>query len=139
MRLNGAKARTATLRLLQQLPADRTLVPVQVLGELFAVLVRKARRSRPLAARAALSWGDAFPLIETSNDVMLIVTDLAVTHQLGDLGCRGDGGGGRCRLPPVALRGPSGWVLVAWRHRREPVRRYPATARGAARGFAVLT
>ena len=97
--LNGARARTAALHLLRQLPADRTFVPVQVLGELFAVLVRKARRSRSLAARAVLSWGDAFPLIETSNDVMLMATDLAVAHELGiwdavvlaaaaDAGCR---------------------------------------------------
>ena len=97
--LNGARARGSALRLLQRLPSDRTLVPVQVLGELFAVLVRKAGRSRTLAAKAVLSWGDAFPLIETSNDVLLIATDLAVAHELGiwdavvmaaaaDAGCR---------------------------------------------------
>ena len=97
--LNGSKARASALRLLQRLPADRTLIPVQVLGELFAVLVRKARRSRTLAATAVLAWGDAFPLIDTSNDVMLIATDLAVAHELGiwdavvmaaaaDAGCR---------------------------------------------------
>ena len=97
--LNGTRARTAALRLLQRLPADRTLIPVQALGELFAVLVRKARRSRSQAARAVLSWGDAFPLIETSSDVLLAATDLAVAHELGiwdavmlaaaaDAGCR---------------------------------------------------
>ena len=42
------------------LPPEETLIPVQVLGELFAVLVRKANRSRAAAAAAILSWGDAF-------------------------------------------------------------------------------
>jgi predicted nucleic acid-binding protein len=35
-------------------------VSVQSLGELFAVLVRKARKPRAGAAAAMLSWGDAF-------------------------------------------------------------------------------
>lgn len=65
------------------MPPESTLIPVQALGELFAVLVRKARRSRADAATAVLSWGDAFPLIETSNDVLLSATDLARAHQLG--------------------------------------------------------
>jgi len=98
--LNGARSRTTTLQLLQRLPPDRTFVPVQVLGELFAVLVRKARRSRSLAAKAVLSWGDAFPLIETSTDVLLMATDLAAAHELGIwdavvMAAAADGG---CRL-----------------------------------------
>jgi predicted nucleic acid-binding protein len=97
--LNGAATRTVALQLLERLPADRTLIPVQALGELFAVLVRKARRSRLQAAKAVLSWGDAFPLIETSSDVLLAATDVSVAHELGiwdavmlaaaaDAGCR---------------------------------------------------
>lgn len=80
--VNGAKYRDAALGLLQALPPDSTLVPVQALGELFTVLVRKAGKSRSAAAAAVLSWGDAFPLIETSNDVLLAATDLADAHQL---------------------------------------------------------
>jgi predicted nucleic acid-binding protein len=52
------------------------------LGELFAVLVRKARRSRERARAAVLSWGDAFPIIETSSDILLGAADLAVGHRL---------------------------------------------------------
>jgi len=80
---NGEEKRAAATALLQALPPESTLIPVQALGELFAVLVRKARRSRADAAAAVLSWGDAFPLIDTSNDVMLSATDLAQVHQLG--------------------------------------------------------
>ena len=97
--VNGERARGSTLRLLRSLPPDETLIPVQVLGELFAVLVRKAKRSRTAAAAAILSWGDAFPLIETSANVLIAATDLAFAHKLGiwdaivlsaaaDAGCR---------------------------------------------------
>jgi len=97
--VNGERARVSTLRLLRSLPPEETLIPVQVLGELFAVLVRRAKRSRTAAATAILSWGDAFPLIETSANVLIAATDLAVAHKLGiwdaivlssaaDAGCR---------------------------------------------------
>ena len=80
--INGARNRDAAIRLLQALPPESTLVPVQALGELFAVLVRKAGKSRADAAAAVLGWGDAFPLIDTSNEVLLAATDLADAHQL---------------------------------------------------------
>jgi predicted nucleic acid-binding protein len=97
--VNGEASRTAALDLLQTLRPDSTLLPAQALGELFNVLVRKARWSRGDAQRAVLGWGDAFPLIETSSGVMLAAMDLASDHQLGiwdaiilsaaaDAGCR---------------------------------------------------
>ena len=55
---------------------------MQVLGELFHVLVRKAGRSPERARTAILSWQDAFPLIETSPAVLLAATDLAAHHGL---------------------------------------------------------
>src|SRR5271169_1005457 len=72
----------AALELVQKLPDGATLLPVQTLGELFNLLVRKARRSPAKARKAILSWGDAFPLIETSAPVMLAAADLATDHQL---------------------------------------------------------
>jgi predicted nucleic acid-binding protein len=80
--VNGAQNRDAAVSLLQALPPESTLLPVQALGELFTVLVRKAGKSRADAAAAVLSWGDVFPLIETSNEVLLAATDLAGAHQL---------------------------------------------------------
>lgn len=98
--VNGAKHRDAAIGLLQALPPESTLVPVQALGELFTVLVRKAGRSRSAAAAAVLSWGDAFPLIETSNDVLLAATDLAQAHQLSlwDAVMLSAAADARCRL-----------------------------------------
>lgn len=81
--LNGASKRKVALSILEKLPQDDTFVPVQVLGELFAVLVRKAGRSPQQARNAILSWQDAFSLIETSPSVLMMAIDLASHHQIG--------------------------------------------------------
>jgi predicted nucleic acid-binding protein len=80
--VNGAPMRKAALELVERLPEGTALLPVQTLGELFNLLVRKAKRSPARARKAILSWRDAFPLIETSADVMLAAADLATDHQL---------------------------------------------------------
>ena len=80
--INDAAKRDTALALLEALPPESTFLPVQTLGELFSVLVRKAGRSRADAGAAVLSWGDAFPLIESSGEVLLAATDLTRIHQL---------------------------------------------------------
>jgi len=98
--MNGATRKATALQVLERLPAESTFIPVQVLGELLGVLVRKAGWSRAKAGAAILSWGDAFPLIDTSNDVMLAATDLASAHQLGiwDAVVLSAAADARCRL-----------------------------------------
>lgn len=81
--INDAARRDAVLALLGQLPSGSVVLPVQVLSELFVVLTRKAGRSREQARAALLSWRDAYPLADTSQDVMLAAADLAADHQLG--------------------------------------------------------
>jgi predicted nucleic acid-binding protein len=73
----------SALELVQGLPESAVLLPVQTLGELFNLLVRKAGRTRAKARSAILSWRDPFPVIETSAEVMLAAADLATDHQLG--------------------------------------------------------
>ncbi|HEV2221521.1 MAG TPA: PIN domain-containing protein [Candidatus Acidoferrales bacterium] len=70
------------LELVEKLPEGAALLPVQTLGELFNLLVRKAGRAPAKARRAILNWQDAYPLIETSGEVMLAAADLATDHQL---------------------------------------------------------
>lgn len=81
--VNGAAMKQTALKLVENLPEGAVLLPVQTLGELFSLLVRKAHRTRAKARKAMLSWKDAFPLIETSAEVMLSAADFAIDHQLG--------------------------------------------------------
>ena len=80
--LNGEARRRIALELIGQLRPEDTFLPVQALGELYTVLVRKAGRTRLKARAAVLEWGDAFPLIDSSSDVLLAAMDLSVDHQL---------------------------------------------------------
>jgi len=81
--VNGAPKKKVALEIIEKLPPDSTFLPVQVLGELFHVLVRKAARPPERARAALLSWQDTFPLIETSPSILLAATDLAIQHRLG--------------------------------------------------------
>jgi predicted nucleic acid-binding protein len=80
--VNDAARQQASIDLIAKLPPERTFLPVQTLGELFAVLVKRGRRSREDARQAILHWGDTFPLIESSSDVLLRAMDLAADHQM---------------------------------------------------------
>jgi predicted nucleic acid-binding protein len=81
--INGAERRDAALALIRKLPQEAGVVPIQVLGELFNVLVRKAGKSRREARDALLSWRDTFSVVETSSEAMPAAADLAMDHQLG--------------------------------------------------------
>jgi predicted nucleic acid-binding protein len=79
--VNGEEMKARALAIVERLAPDVTLLPVQTLGELFNVL-RRAGRPNQEAAFATQSWGDTFPLIETSPEVMLAASDLVRTHGL---------------------------------------------------------
>ncbi|MBX9457271.1 MAG: PIN domain-containing protein [Rhizobium sp.] len=80
--VNGAEKRDILLPLLLGLPKHVGIVPIQVLGELFNVLTRKAGRSRADARQVVLAWHDAFEVVETTFKIMVAATDLANDHQL---------------------------------------------------------
>lgn len=72
---------TATLRLLESLPAANVVVPGQALGELFRVLTAKARRSAAEARSAVLGWSDAYEISDSTHAAFLAAMDLAVEHR----------------------------------------------------------
>lgn len=76
--VNGPAMKKAALELLDKMPQNLVVLPVQVLGELFQLLVRKAGRSPAEARLAILSWRNAYALVETSPDVLLAALDLTV-------------------------------------------------------------
>jgi predicted nucleic acid-binding protein len=77
---NGDAMKDAALLLIQRAPPGSIVVPVQALGELFNVLVLKAKRPSSSARGAILSWRDAFPVVDTSSSVMVSAVDLAADH-----------------------------------------------------------
>lgn len=98
--VNGDERRASALDVLGSLRAAGALIPAQALGELFMVLVRKAGRSKPEAKRALLEWGDSFPIIDTSPDVLLSALDLSADHRLSiwDAIILASAGDARCRV-----------------------------------------
>lgn len=81
--VNGPERQRAALELLVKLSESETMVPVQALGELFRVLVRKAKISPRLARTTIIRYRDTYPLVETSSQVFLSAIDLAVDHKIG--------------------------------------------------------
>lgn len=81
--VNDHVMKESAISLIQRLPAGETVLPVQTLGELFHVLVRKAGHTPAHARAAILGWRDTFPVIETSPAVMFAAADLATDHQFG--------------------------------------------------------
>ena len=81
--VNGAGKRDIVLELLRDIQQEAAFIPVQVLGELFNVLVRKAGRSPAEARDALLGWRDAFPVVGTTPEVMMMAADLATDHHFG--------------------------------------------------------
>jgi predicted nucleic acid-binding protein len=67
----------------QALAKSATLVPVQALGELYNVLVRKSGWSGEEARGAILTWRDAFSLAPTTGPAIVVAADLAADHRLG--------------------------------------------------------
>jgi predicted nucleic acid-binding protein len=78
--VNGLAMKRAALALVDKLPQRAVVLPVQVLGELFQVLFRKAGRSPKDARSAILGWRNAFALMETSPATLLAAADLAVNQ-----------------------------------------------------------
>lgn len=80
--VNGSVLKKDGLEIIKKLSIDSTFIPIQVLGELYRVLLRKAGRAPDRARAAVLSWYDLFPQIETSASVLLAAIDLATDHNL---------------------------------------------------------
>lgn len=80
--VNSAGKKKLALELVHGLSPGAIVLPVQALGELFHVLVRKAGRTPARARAAILGWQDAFPVIETSAAVVIAAADLATDHRL---------------------------------------------------------
>ena len=73
--INGAIRRDRILETIRRLPPEAVVLPAQALGELFNVLVRKARRRPARAREAVLSWRDAYAAVDTSAAIIVNASD----------------------------------------------------------------
>jgi predicted nucleic acid-binding protein len=70
------------IQLIERLPADRVLLPVQTLGELFRVLTARAKRDAGHTREAIISWADSFKVADSSWSAFQAAIDLSIDHRL---------------------------------------------------------
>ena len=80
--INGQERLEVTARVLDGLEGDEVFVPVQALGELYSVLLRKARWSGEDARREVARWRSRTIPIPTTVEVMDAAMGLASAHRL---------------------------------------------------------
>jgi predicted nucleic acid-binding protein len=80
--VNGISRQKTAAEIVAKLPAAETFVPVQVLGELFNVLLRKAKHSPQSAQSVVLKFSDVFQLVETTPAILKTAIDLSAKHGL---------------------------------------------------------
>ena len=68
--------------LVERLPVGGTLLPVQVLGELYRVLTVKQGLEPGVARDAILSWADSFPVADSPWPAFQSAFELAADHGL---------------------------------------------------------
>ena len=76
-----ARRRMAT-ELMARLPETAVILPVQVLGELYRVLVGKLRQPAARAQEAVLQWSDAFAVRDSTWTALQSALDLSKAHGL---------------------------------------------------------
>lgn len=74
--------RRQAVALLTRLPEAAVVLPVQVLGELFRVLVGKLRQPAAQARESVLRWSDAYTVRDSTWPAMQSAFDLSAAHGL---------------------------------------------------------
>ena len=69
------------MALIEAIPPENLILPVQVLGECYGVLTRKGM-ARPLARRTILRWQEVFEVADTTAAVLRQATGLSADRQL---------------------------------------------------------
>lgn len=79
--MDDSRSREA-IEIIQSIPSARIVIPVQVLGELFNVLVRKSGIPLIRVRATVLEWCESHPTANTSFNTLQVALDLASEHQL---------------------------------------------------------
>ncbi len=74
--------RAMATELMTRLPESAVILPVQVLGELYRVLVGKLRQPAARAQEAVLQWSDTFAVRDSTWSALQSALDLSKAHGL---------------------------------------------------------
>jgi predicted nucleic acid-binding protein len=80
--VNDPDRQAAAQRVIDAIPAGSVFLPVQVLGELFQVLVRKGKRTPRQARDAVASWQAGYRTVPTTDAILVAAIGLAADHQV---------------------------------------------------------
>ncbi|OQW55825.1 MAG: hypothetical protein A4S17_05830 [Proteobacteria bacterium HN_bin10] len=80
--LNDEVRRDRALEVIELLTASGVAIPVQVLGEVHRLLVRKGGRTPAQAALAALRWANAFEALPSTEAAMRDALAITEAHGL---------------------------------------------------------
>lgn len=80
--LNGEAKQVVTKHILRSNSDTTAVIPVQALGELFNVLTRKGKWSASLAEVAVHRWRVTYPIVETTQSLLITAMELARDHRL---------------------------------------------------------
>jgi predicted nucleic acid-binding protein len=80
--VNTAAQQATAASLVRRIPPKFAVLPAQVIGELFNVLTRKARRPATVARTACADWATNYKVIPTTAAVLNDAFDLATQHSL---------------------------------------------------------
>ena len=80
--VNGTERHHAARQIIARLPPGEGHIPAPVLGELFAMLNRKAKRSAEASREAAMFWRDTYRVLSVTENAALLALDLVVAHGL---------------------------------------------------------
>ncbi|MGC8490112.1 MAG: PIN domain-containing protein [Syntrophobacteraceae bacterium] len=72
--------RDTAIELLERLPPEYVLLPVQTLGELFRVLTGKGKCTAEVARRRIQQWADSFEVADSTWSAFQCAFDLAADH-----------------------------------------------------------
>ena len=80
--VNGNDRQLAAIEVLERIPQECRLLPVQALGELYDVLVRKAKWSPNRARAVVTAWRSGFEVAPTTASAIIAAIDVAADHRL---------------------------------------------------------
>jgi predicted nucleic acid-binding protein len=80
--IDDAERQASSRRLMLLLSGEAVVIPVQVLGELYNVLVRKGGWSGQRARIAIAAWRNGFVVAPTTEAAIVAAFDLAADHRL---------------------------------------------------------